>query len=421
MRKRTVLLVIVLCGCFLVSLAAASSGRNRKNDLFKQVVLFSDVLAIIENNYVEEVPSKDLIYGALKGIFFSLDPHSQFLDADTYNDLKVHTKGKFGGIGIEVTIQDGLLTVITPIEDTPAWKAGIKPLDRIVKIDSEITRDMSLSDAVKKMRGRPGDKITLTVLRESEKKLLEFKITRDVIKIKDIGKPALLEGSIGYVRLVEFRENTIKNLNTSLEDLTRRGANALILDLRNNPGGLLESSVEVAGKFLPKGSLIVYTKGRMNKQDLKFFSSEDYPLVKLPMAVLINEGSASGSEIVAAALQHYKRAIIIGAKSFGKGSVQTLIPLRDGTAVKLTTSRYFTPGNKQIHGQGVIPDIFAGEKKKEKEGLTTINKEDVFEELELRKEAGSSFEGNEFDYRKDEQVMRAVDLLKALKFYQQKQ
>lgn len=420
MRKKLILLALSLA--FLTAtFALASSGRKRKDDLFRQVGLFSDTLAIIEENYVEEVSPKDLIYGALRGILSTLDPHSQFLDVDTYNELKVQTQGKFGGIGIEVTIQDGILTVITPIEDTPAWKAGLKPLDKIVKINNDITKNMTLSEAVKKMRGKPGEKVTLTILRESEKKLLEIKLTRDIIKIKDISQAKILEDSIGYIRLAEFKENTFRNLNAALNELSKQRMNSLIIDLRNNPGGLLESSVDVCAKFLPKGKLIVYTKGRKADQDLKFFANQNRPITNLPLIILINEGSASGSEIMAAALKHYKRAIIMGSKSFGKGSVQTLIPLSDGSAIKLTTSKYYTPGDKQIHGQGVIPDIVVQKKEK------TDNKKDnpdsadvIFKELELDTESINIAE-KEFNYKNDEQIMRAVDLLKALRFYKEKQ
>ena len=333
MRRRFIVaLVVALVVVTVFSLINAATDKKNRDELYREVELFSDSLAIIQSDYVDEVKPKDLIYGALKGMLSSLDPHSQFLDPDTYNELKVDTEGKFGGIGIEITIKDGLLTVVTPIEDTPAWKAGIKAGDRIVKINNELTRDITLVDAVKKMRGKPGEAVNITILRESEKKLLDFKLVRDIIKIKDIKEARILEDGIGYIRLVEFRENTPQDINTALEKLTKSGMNSLILDLRNNPGGLLEVAVKVAEKFIPKEKLIVYTKGRYPSQNLEFISRSSHPITNLPMVVLINEGSASGSEIVAACLQDYKRAIIVGTKSFGKGSVQTLIPLSDGCA-----------------------------------------------------------------------------------------
>lgn len=420
---RRLIIAAGLCavlGVFIfVSLANSDVEKKKKNDLYREVELFADTLAIIQTDYAEEVNFKDLIYGALKGMVSSLDPHSQFMDPETYNELKVDTEGKFGGLGIEITIKDGLLTVVTPIEDTPAWKAGIKVNDRIVKINNEITRDIALTDAVKKLRGKPGEAVNITVLRESEKKVLEFKIVRDIIKIKDIKEARILEDGIGYIRLVEFRENTAQDLNAALEDLSKKGMRALILDLRNNPGGLLDVAVRVAEKFVAKDKMIVYTKGRRNMQNLEFISHAARPILDVPMVVLINGGSASGSEIVAAALQDYKRAIILGTKSFGKGSVQTVIPLSDGSALRLTTSKYFTPLGKQIHEKGVMPDIVVEEGKIEltpKEELSADKPRDVFRELET-KQAPAKPE-QVFDYKSDNQLMRAVDVLKAIKVYQ---
>jgi len=328
----------------------------------------------------------------------------------------VDTEGKFGGLGIEITIKDALLTVITPIEDTPAWKAGVKAGDRIVKINDELTRDMTLTDAVKRMRGKPGEPVTITVLRESEKKLLEFKIVRDIIKMQAIKGTRILEDGIGYIRLVEFRENTAADFEAAMDKLKKEGMEALILDLRNNPGGLLDVAVKVAEKFVAKGKLIVYTKARKPTQNFEFLSQERQPLIDLPMAILINEGSASGSEIVAACLQDYKRAIILGTKSFGKGSVQTIIPLNDGSALRLTTSKYFTPSGKEIHNKGVLPDIVVEEGKIElspKEDVLIEKPQAMFEQLDK----GDSKNKNEQDYKSDNQLMRCVDVLKALKIY----
>lgn len=417
MRKKIIFGTILCVVVFAVaSMAMSEIGKKEKDDLFRQVGLFSDALAIIQTDYVDEVSSKNLIYGALKGMLASLDPYSQFMDPDTYNELKVSTEGRFGGLGIEITIKDGLLTVITPIEDTPAWRAGIKANDRIVKIDGELTRDMTLIDAVKKMRGNPGDAVNLTILRESEKRILEFKIVRDIIKIKDIKDAKILEDGIGYIRLVEFRENTPRDFKSTLKKLNKQGMNALILDLRNNPGGLLDMAVGVAENFVERGKLIVYTKGRKASQDLELVSQARQPILNLPLVILINGGSASGSEIVAGCLKDYKRAIIVGTKSFGKGFVQTVIPLSDGSALRLTTSKYFTPLGKQIHGQGIIPDIVVEEARLELKELTEprIEKaEDIFEELEKKPEEKSK------DYKSDNQLIRAVDALKAIKIYRQ--
>ncbi len=434
MRRRFIIsLVSLVVGLFIfASIASSSADKKKKDDLYRQVGIFSDTLAIIESDYVDETKPKDLIYGALKGMLASLDPHSQFMDPDTYNELKVDTEGKFGGLGVEITIKDGLLTIITPIEDTPAWRAGLKPLDRIVKIDNDITRDMTLTEAVKRMRGKPGEAVNLTILRESEKKILEFKIVRAIIKIKDIKEALILEDGIGYIRLVEFRENTSKDIDLVLNNLSKQGVSALILDLRNNPGGLLEAAAQVTGKFIPKGKLVVYTKGRKDRQTLEFFSESNHPMLNLPIAVLINEGSASGSEIVAGAFKDYKRAIIIGTKSFGKGSVQSVIPLSDGSALKLTTSKYFTPKGKEIHGKGIMPDIVVEE---DKQGVSKEVKNEaplpafggevsqmkyLSGHIRPRKyKSDEPKETKEFDYKADNQIMRAVDVLKALKFYKE--
>lgn len=422
MRKRIVILLIFMLGFWsIATFESFAIDKKQKEELFTNVELFSDSLAIIQTNYVDEINFKDLIYGALKGMLSALDPYSQFLDPDTYNELKVDTEGKFGGIGIEITIKDSLLTVVTPIEDTPAWKAGVKVNDRIVKINEDLTRDMTLTDAVKKLRGKPGEAVTITVLRESEKKILEFKIVRDIIKIKDIKEARILEDGIGYIRLVEFRENTPQDIGASLTGLSKQGMEAFILDLRNNPGGLLDVAVKVTEKFIEKGKMIVYTKGRKPDQSLKFTSQARDPIIDIPMVVLINGGSASGSEIVAGCLQDYRRAIIVGTKSFGKGSVQTVVPLRDGSALRITTSKYFTPFGKVIHGTGVEPDILVEQAKvelSEPQELKPDTAQKVFEELEKKQKPVD--EEKAFDYKSDNQIMSAIGVLKAIKLFKNK-
>ncbi|MFA5090428.1 MAG: S41 family peptidase [Candidatus Omnitrophota bacterium] len=419
MRKRIMSGVIFIAVFAFVSLVLSSPGakRDKKDSLFKEVKLFSDTLSIIDAEYVEEALAKSLIYGALRGMLASLDPHSQFLTPEEYNELKVDTEGKFGGIGIEITIKDGLLTVVTPIEDTPAWKAGIKTNDRIVKIDGNLTRDMTLSEAVGKLRGKAGEAVTVTMLRENEKKVLDFKIVRDIIKINDVKGVRILEDGIGYIRLVEFRENTDKNIDAALKSLKDKGMNALILDLRNNPGGLLDVAIAVAERFIEKDKIIVSTKGRQRSANKEYFSRYKAPWVDLPVVVLINEGSASGSEIVAAAFQDYRRGIILGMKSFGKGSVQAVFPLGDGSAVRLTTSRYFTPLGRQIHGKGVMPDIVVEEGRIEITNAPSgVNQEakEVFEQIEKKENAVKADSGLK-DYTTDNQLMRAVDVLKAVR------
>lgn len=419
MRKKLFIVIISISALFIFATFAVSAvDKKKKDDLYRQVSLFSDTLAIIQTDYVDEVNPKDLIYGSLKGMLSSLDAHSQFMDPDTYSELKVDTEGRFGGLGIEITVKDGLLTIVTPIEDTPAWRAGLKAGDRIVKINDEVTRDMTLTDAVKKMRGKPGEAVRLTILRESEKKLMDFKIVRDIIKIKDIKEAKILEDGVGYIRLVEFRESTAHDFNATLERLSKEGMTALILDLRNNPGGLLEAAVKVSERFIENGKMVVYTRGRKESQNMDFIARSTRPILNMPVVVLINEGSASGSEIVAGCLQDYKRAIVIGTKSFGKGSVQTVIPLGDGSALRLTTSKYFTPLGKVIHGKGVMPDIVVEDgmlEAKKQKSENNLSSQEVFEELEKQEKQKDA---KPFDYKSDNQISRAIDVLKAARFYQ---
>lgn len=423
MRKRIAVFVIAVFSVLAVTgivFSQVQQDRKKKNDWYKQIELFSDTLAIIQSEYVTEPNPKDLIYGALRGMVSGLDPHSQFMDPDAYNELKVDTEGKFGGLGIEITIKDGLLTVITPIEDTPAWKAGIKANDRIVKINNQITRDMSITEAVKRLRGKPGEAVDLVILRETEHKLLELKVVRDIIRIKDIKFAKILEDGIGYIRLIEFRENTARDIENTLQELKKQGMTALILDLRNNPGGLLDVAVGVAEKFIKKGQLVVYTQSRKRSQDLKFYSRADGTVSDIPVVVLINEGSASGSEIVAACLKDYKRAVIVGTKSFGKGSVQTVIPLGDGSALRLTTSKYYSPLGKEIHGKGVMPDVVVEDGRIEISGSPKTDNEkvkEVFDNLEPSKEKPAADSGYTPDYKTDNQLMHAVDVLKAVRLY----
>ncbi|MDD5045035.1 MAG: S41 family peptidase [Candidatus Omnitrophica bacterium] len=410
--------VLVLGIIIVATFAKASAEKGKKDELYKDMELFSDALTIIQAEYVEEPKPKDLVYGALKGMLDSLDPHSQFLDADTYNELKIDTEGRFGGIGVEIAVKDGLVTVVSPIEGTPAWKVGIKSGDRIVRIEKELTRDMTLSDVVKKMRGSPGTELNITVLRDKEDRMIDFKIIRDTIKVKDIKEAKIIADHIGYIRLVEFRENTGQNMNNVLEGLKKQGMSALILDLRNDPGGLLDEAIKVSEKFVPEGKLIVSTKGRIASQNTSYVSNGKNPILDVPMVVLVNEGSASASEIVAGALQDYHRAIILGTRTFGKGSVQSVIPLGDGTALRLTTSKYFTPLGRSIHGEGIEPDIVveqedAGAEPQDKTMRQKV--EEVFREVERKENIPS--EDKLKEYKDDIQLLRAIDLLKAIKIY----
>ena len=367
-----------------------SAARSAQEALYDEVELLAEAITIIQSDYVTEVEPKRLIYGALKGLIESLDRHSQFLDPTAYSEMQVETKGEFGGLGLEITIsKDGVLTVVAPIDDTPAAEAGLKPNDRIVKIDNQSTRGISLHEAVKRLRGRPGTKVGLSILREEENRLLDVSLMRTVIKIRSVKEARLVADRIGYIRITEFQDHTPQDMEKALETLEGGGLDGLILDLRNNPGGLLDVAVEVAQEFIPQGKLVLSTKGRLKSQNLEFISKSQHPHMDFPIVVLVNGGSASAAEIVAGALKDHHRGILMGTKTFGKGSVQTVIPLRDGSAIRLTTSTYYTPSGRSIHGEGLEPDVSVPE---EETKATT-------------KPAPDSL------------VLRAIDLLKGLKVY----
>ncbi len=318
---------------------------------------FTNILSIIQKNYVDEVQTKQLIEGAINGMLASLDPHSAYLTPDLYKELQVDTRGSFGGLGIEITNRNGVLTVVSPIEDTPAYRGGVKSGDQIMKINGEFTKDMTLVDAVKKMRGPKDTKVTLTLKRENMPELFDVTMAREIIKIQSV-KSKRLEPGYGYVRVTQFQERTDDDLERSLKSLDKEagGLQGLVLDLRNDPGGLLTQAVRVADLFLDSG-LIVYTDGRLENQKQKYFAHKPGTWSDFPMVVLVNGGSASASEIVAGALQDHKRALILGTQTFGKGSVQTILPLDDSSALRLTTARYYTPSGRSIQALGIVPDI----------------------------------------------------------------
>jgi len=336
---------------------------------------FTEVFGRIKSDYVEPVTDKKMITEAINGMLNGLDPHSAYLDVEAFKDLQAGTHGEFGGLGIEVGMEDGLVKVVSPIEDTPAYVAGIKSGDLIIKLDETLVKGMSLNDAVNRMRGKPGSKITLTITRKDEPKLLTFTLSRAVIKVQSV-KSKLIEPGYGFVRITQFQERTSENLATALENLYKQNQGALkglVLDLRNDPGGLLTSAVGVSAAFLKNDSLVVYTEGRTEDAKMRLTTSpENYlrgngkvdymkqipdAVKNVPMIVLVNGGSASASEIVAGALQDHKRAVIMGTQTFGKGSVQTIIPLGNNTAIKLTTARYYTPNGRSIQAKGIAPDI----------------------------------------------------------------
>ncbi len=336
--------------------------------------VFAEVFAKVKSDYVEPVEDKKLINEALSGMLQGLDPHSTFMDADAYKDLQAGTQGEFGGLGIEVAMEDGLVKVVTPIEDSPAYKAGLKSGDLIMKLDDTQVRGLTLNEAVKKMRGVPNTKIVLSVLRKGEANPLTFELTRAIIKSQSV-KNKWIEQGYGYVRITQFQDHTGEDLAKALKSLSAQNKSpfkGLVLDMRNNPGGLLDAAVGVSAAFLPKNELVVYTEGRISDSKMRLNAApmdyarrgksdylKDLPeeFKSVPMVVLINAGSASASEIVAGALQDHKRATILGIQSFGKGSVQTILPMNNGSAIKLTTARYFTPKGRSIQAKGIVPDV----------------------------------------------------------------
>ncbi len=335
---------------------------------YENLKILVDVLSYIQENYVEEPDSQKLIYGAASGMVRTLDPFSQFMDPEIHGEIKTETEGQFGGLGIRITVKDDWLTVMTPIPGTPAYRAGILPDDRLVEINGETTKDMSLGDALKKLRGAAGTKIRLTLLRGPESNAegpwasREFTLLREIVKIESV-QSWMLEPGVGYLRILEFSARTSEDVMGALNDLKKQGMTSLVLDLRNNPGGLLSSAVEVAAYFIGENKLIVYTQGRKPDSRQEFRAGLLAPFGTLPLVVLVNEGSASGSEIVAGALQDHKRAAIMGLRSYGKASVQSVIPLPDGSGLRLTVAHYYTPLGRSIHRNektktgGITPDM----------------------------------------------------------------
>ncbi len=347
----------------IIAIVFCTAGSGFYRDLsaddetYKGLKIFSDVIELIEKNYVDPVDTKDLIQKAIQGMVSSLDPHSQLLPPEAFEELQIDTKGEFGGIGIVITMQKGLLTVISPIEGTPAYKAGVNAGDIIIKVDGESTKDMMLWEAVKKMRGPKGEPVVITVVRKGVAKPMEFTLVRDIIPIESV-KHLVLKPGYGYVRITNFQENTSDDLETALKGMEAANPplKGLVLDLRDNPGGLLNQAIQVSDVFLDKG-LIVSIRGRLKRHTKEFNAHSDKTKREYPIVVLINGGSASASEIVAGALQDHKRALILGTTSFGKGSVQTVETLRDGYGLKFTIARYYTPNGRSIQAQGIAPDI----------------------------------------------------------------
>ena len=358
--KRILVFSLILLPTLFGSQQYAFGSTDDLQETYKNLEIFSNVLSIVQQNYVDDIDTKETLEGAIKGMLTSLDPHSSFLKPEDFKELQVETKGSFSGIGIEITIKDDMLTVVSPIEDTPAFKAGIQAGDRIIKIEDESTMDLSIFEAVKKLRGIKGSEVTISIHREDWTDIQEFTIIRDVIPIHSV-RSNILEPGYGYIRITNFQRNTSKDLKDSIKELLKESMlRGLVLDLRNNPGGLLDASVKVVDIFLDEG-IIVSTRGRLKDQNLEFSAHGGGPDYDFPMVILINGGSASASEIVAGALQDHKRALILGTQSFGKGSVQTIIPMADGAGLRLTTARYYTPSGTSIQATGITPDVLVPE------------------------------------------------------------
>lgn len=425
-HNRKYLIDIILISLMMVAVLFFQGNRGQVSadtkDIYKNIEVFTEVLRQIEDNYVEPQDSQKLIYGAIKGMVQSLDPHSSFMTKQEHQELMIETKGSFSGVGIEISIRDKVLTVVAPIEGTPAYEAGLKAGDKIVKIEEKSTRGMTLMDAVKNIRGKKGTKVKLTIMREGEEKPLVFIITRDVIPLRSV-RGLLLTPDIGYLRISNFQSKTAKDLASALKKMSKgRKLKGLILDLRNNPGGLLSQAIEVADLFLDSG-VIVSTKGRNSNQDMQVTAQKDGMEGDFPIVVLVNGGSASAAEIVAGALQDNKRALLLGTKTFGKGSVQTILPLSDGSGLRLTTARYYTPSGKSIQLSGITPDIevkFIPPDKEDDKKQKVIREKDLQGHMEndTQKKETKKPEENDKDSRikkileKDNQVVQALQLLK---------
>jgi carboxyl-terminal processing protease len=383
------------------------AAADSESEALEKLTIMMRVMYLIRQDYVdgERTDYQALIASAIHGMVSNLDPHSSYLEPVDYEDMLEMTEGQFGGVGIIVTIRNGLLTVVSPVEGTPGSRAGLQAGDRIIEIDGESTQDMWLQDAVHRMKGEPGTEVELVIYRPSEDREIEVTIVRDIIEVASVKGTRMLVDGIGYVRVTQFDENSATKLGEAIEELTEQGAESLVLDLRNNPGGLLTAAVDMCGYFLPPQTLVVSTEGRRESQKLEFRTLGQTVRFEEPLAILVNGGSASASEIVAGCLKDHKRAMLVGEKTFGKGSVQNVIPLPDGSALRLTTAMYYTPKRLIIHENGIDPDIVVEMTVAEQEELQSIR-------MEALKDGG------EIDYSLDPQLNRAVQTLQSYSRFQ---
>ena len=424
-------IILLSISIFLVGVTIGLSQSHKmptlSSSIYDELKLFTDIISHIQKDYVEETKSKDLIHGAIKGMLETLDPHSGFMPPETYKEMQAETRGRFEGLGLEITMKDGILTVVAPIEDTPAFKAGILAGDQIIKIDGEWTKSLTLMDSVKKMRGPKGSQVTITIMREGFTKPRDFTLTRDVIPVRSV-RHELLDKQYGYIRISQFQEKTDSEFDKAmkaLEEESKGSLRGLVLDLRNNPGGLLDQAVKISDRFIDSG-IIVSIDGKKEEQKQKFPAHAQGTLPRYPLVVLVNGGSASGSEIVAGAIQDHHRGIILGTQTFGKGSVQTIFSLKDGAGLRLTTARYFTPSGRSIQAKGIAPDVVVKlvrpeeEKEKEPAVFKMPSEKDLERHLETEKvapkekEKAKKEEGKEEKKKPaDNQLDRALELLKS--------
>jgi carboxyl-terminal processing protease len=416
----------------LIGIVIGQGMVQAKSDTYEDLKAFTQALELVKRNYVENPDTKELIQGAIRGMVSSLDPHSSYMNERSFKEMNMDIKGEFQGVGIQIGVKNQQLTIIAPIEDTPGFRAGLAAGDKIMKINDEWTKDMSIEQAVDKMRGPKNSQVNLLIYRDGWDKPKEFKITRDVIKVMSV-KSEMLDNEIGYVKIIQFQGQTTEELEKALKNLEAKGIKKLVLDLRNDPGGLLDSSVDVSGKFLPRDSLVVYIQGRQKSDRKDFLTSSIEKPREFPMVVLVNTGSASASEIVAGALQDSKRAVIVGTQTFGKGSVQTVFPLEGGGGVRLTTAKYYTPSGRSIQNVGITPDIEVKlpTVKEAKEGSTdslhvVVREKDLDRHLknetvkeEKKKGKGTPSMEDEFsmevtpkDKKDDIQIQKAIEILK---------
>jgi len=424
---KIVMVVLVVFGLGIsIGLSRSPKVSALSNNVYEELKIFTDVLGLLQKEYVEETNSKDLVYGAIKGMLETLDPHSAFMPPSVYKEMQEESRGRFEGLGIEITVKEGILTVISPIEDTPAFRAGIQSGDQILKIDGELTKNLTLMDCVKRLRGPKGTKVTITIMREGFAKPREFTLTRDVIPIRSV-RYELMDKQYGYIRLSQFQEKTEGELEKAikaLENENKGGIRGLILDLRNNPGGLLDQAVKVSDLFIESG-LIVSMEGKREDQKMKFYAHSQGTITPYPLVVLVNGGSASGAEIVAGAIQDHGRGILVGTQTFGKGSVQTIFPMKDGSGLRLTTARYFTPSGRSIQAKGIIPDIIVKPSLPEEEKAVQPPKPPSEKDLErhlIDTKEKEKVKKEEMKEKKpnDPQLERAVELLKSWEIFKTK-